>query len=415
MTKIKPTIKRKITKDQLLSWIITLSPILLQYKAFVLTYGLLLLIAVYVFFCGKFRKIYYDKDFIKLGIILFLQQVLSMMIFDSYSSTFINTIIMMEITCVIVVIGRFIEDKNILYDTIKKFSILCTIIIIFQFLLNVFLGIEYKALILLPQSNENMQHWIVNRPASLFTEPQTYATFTILVMMCALYKKEIKLSLLFLVGIIICGSSSGILVAFMTLLFFVIKNKDIKIEYKYTIVILIFIIALLMLVMPVFSKYLEKIYTIFGDISQYLDVQIVSNHSYSNYLRLMKSWHTYMDYPLKEKIVGTGLNNFVSYLKNTDTVFIWNKIWDKSAANAGYYSSAGGVFVDCGLIVAIYYYGFLFKKYNKANSYISQGIIILIIIQSIYTQIFFNPIFLYYFLLYNAFLEKKEINRGSNE
>lgn len=399
---------KKIFMDKLLSLIIAISPIFLQYHFFILTYGLLILMITYFFLCIKNNKLYIDRDFVKLGIIIFIQQIFSMIIFNTYSINFMNTIIMVEILCIVVILGYFIENKNILYSYLKKIAIVCTFIVFVQFILHTAFKMPYKPIILLPQSEENLNNWLTNRPSGFFTEPQVYSTFITLIMMIVLQKGEILLSIFLFGGIILCGSSSGIILALIILLYYLTKSSNIKFQFKFVFIICIIIGIIFFVLAPTFSKYFQKILSIFNDMSTYVQAEIVNDYSYTNYLRLFKSWQTIFDLPFEEKIVGIGINNFTKYLDKTDAVFKWNNIWKNDAANAGYYSSAGGVFIDCGMLVAVYYYYFLLKKYNKANTNISKGIIMLIVIQSIYTQIFFNSIFLYYFLLYNAFLDKNK-------
>lgn len=191
------------------------------------------------------------------------------------------------------------------------------------------------------------------------------------------------------------------------------KNKQININYKILLIVIVIIFVLVFLFSPMFSKYVEKIGSIFEDFSDYYNAKIVNSYSYSNYLRLFKSWHTYMDLHPIEKVIGLGINNFMNYLKTTTITFKWNTIWDNNARMAAYYTSAGGVFIDCGLIVALYYYIFLIKKYIHAKSFISKTIIVILVIQSFFTQIFFNNIFVYYFILYNAFRNDENVYRGN--
>lgn len=181
-----------LKKNSSLSWIIAISPILLQYHFVFSTYGLILLTIVYVILMVNRKKIFFDKDFIKLSVILLIQQVTSMLIFNSFSSSYINTLITTEIMCFVVAIGFCVKDKDDLYDKLKKVAIVCTVIIYLQFILHTFMNVEYKPITLIPQNSQHMLVWVTNRPSGLFSEPQTYATFAIIIFIMALQRKEIR-------------------------------------------------------------------------------------------------------------------------------------------------------------------------------------------------------------------------------
>lgn len=403
-------------KEKIMSWIIAISPILLQYHFVVSTYGLILLFVVYLFFIIiPNNKFFIDKDFLKLGIVILIQEILSMIVFNNFSSKYINTVVTCEIMCLLVTIGFFVKDKQYLYDAVKKVTLLCTLIIYIQFLLHNIFGVEYKPLILIPQEPQYLSVWISNRPSGFFTEPQTFCTFAIIVLLIALEKKEFGFLTFLSLGIVLTGSSAGILLLVAVYFYYLVKNKNISNKSKLKVFIVAIVLAIV-LSLPIFSKYIQKISSVFEDFSYYSSARIANSYSYTNYLRLLKSWHTYFMMPLTEKILGIGINNFYNYINNSNVVFIWNNIWENSAKMAGYYSSAGGVFIECGLIAGLYYYAFLIKKYRNTNSYVSKAIIVFLFLQSLITQIFFNHIFLYYFMFYNVFLcdEEKTIKQNKD-
>lgn len=391
----------------IMALVIPLSCVLLQYKATLLTYGLLALLFIAVCIIIERKAFYIDKEFLFIGLLISIQQILSALFFDFNIISNLNIVITVWLIIIASSVGLTVKNSDLLYRNFSILGIITTGAIYIQFLLYNIFGKNISSIMLIRQPEEYMRNWLINgtRPSGFFSEPQTHCSFILPLIILALEKKHYKFAIFLSLGVILTGSSLGlIMVSFIWIS--VMFSYSVSTNKKIGIVFFILISAFTFFTLDSFEPAREKIFTVFNDFSTYLDAKITNNYSYSNYLRLIKGWVTYIELPIIVKIIGVGITNFPIYLQSYDIIFSWNAIWDVNANMAAYFSSAAGVFIESGLFVGIAYYVFLFKKFRQANL-VSKKFIILLFFQSFLTQIFFNNIFTFYFLIYYVF--NKEI------
>lgn len=408
--KINIEYMRKYYKGPLfniMAWVIPLSCVLLQYKANFLTYGLLALLFIAVCIIIERKAFYIDKEFLFIGLLISIQQIVSALFFNFDIISNLNIVITVWLIIISSSVGLAVKNSDLLYRNYSILGIITTGAIYIQFLVYNVFGKKISSIMLIKQPEQYMGNWVIggNRPSGFFSEPQTHCSFMLPLIILALEKKNYKFAIFLSLGVILTGSSLGLIMIFFIWIL-VLFSFSVSTNKKIGMVLFIFIAIFTFFTLDSFEPAREKIFTVFNDFSTYLDAKITNNHSYTNYLRLIKGWVTYIELPISVKMIGVGIINFPIYLQSYDITFSWNAIWDINANMAAYFSSAAGVFIESGLFVGITYYIFLFKKFRQANL-ISKKIIVLLFFQSFFTQIFFNNIFTFYFLIYYVF--NKEI------
>ena len=400
--------KEKNNIEKVIIFIISISCILLQYIAAVFTYGFILLLIMMIYMCVKNKKIYIDKDFAVLITVLTIQQIVTAIVGNRITEANIKFIIMMWLIFFTMSLGYYVNDKKILYKYLKVIGVSATVIVFIQYIMINFFDMRVGPIMFIKQPQEYLKNWALSglRPTGFFSEPQVFCSCILPLIIMALINREYNLVVFFSIGIVLTGSSLGImmLLGIATIVLFL---SNLNYKKKIAFFLLFAVLILLFLNLEIFESARNKIFTIFNDFALYSNEKMTNNHSYTNYLRLLKGWVTYLELPTKDKILGIGVYNFPEYLQHTNVIFSWNSIWSNNAVMAKYFTSAAGTFIECGFFGAMAYIVFLCKKYYHGNS-VNRIIIILIAIQSFVTQIFFNNIFIFYFLIYYALMERSE-------
>lgn len=346
------------------------------------------------------KKLYIDIKLIILWLGIFFQQMISLILFKLDFAIFIKNLFSILLIIIITSISHAIVDKDSFFYKYRNFAIFCTLIIIAQSFVVYVLKKPINAILLLPQSDSS--NWVEQslRPMSLFTEPQTYCSFIFPAFLLCYKKKDYFGTFTIFLGIFLSGSSLGIMmIVFLGLITFF--KSSISFFKKCLIFFGGIFSTVVIFLLPIFSFIKLKILSLFMEFSL-TNFQFKSTFSYTNYLRLIKGWVTFYELPLKEKIVGLGLNNLTNYMEITGTRFSWSKQWAVNHIQNAYFNSSSGIFIECGLVIGILYYYILIKKIKIENS-ISKNILIFIIFQGFATQIFFNSIFIFWILMYYIF------------
>lgn len=390
-------------------WIIPISCILLQYQAVVSTYGIIVLVIFVALHMIKNRCIKVDKQFLALASIIAVQEVLSSLCFYITAETVMKSVI----TIFLIVIATSLANTNVRRERVilnfKVIGIICAVAIFLQTFMYIVWGIPVKSIMILPQDESVMHYWTTSnvRACGFFTEPQTYCSYMLPLLIICIERKEYKLSVFLTASLFLTGSSLGILMAAIIWLK-VFRESDISVNKKLYFLIAVLIGMLVFMKLDIFSVAREKISTIYTDFSLYTAGTMINSHSYSNYLRLIKGWVTFAGLPILAKILGVGINGLIPFMSTTGIRFSWSGQWGFDSLMLGYYTSAAGVFLECGIIVAILYYLFIANSI-RGSSKVAKNILIIMLIQSFTTQMFFNGIFTFYFLLYYLFTDKKNM------
>lgn len=360
--------------------------ILLQYRVGIFNIGVLLLLLNGIWIFISKRNYIVDKDFLKFMMILTCQQFCSAFLlngdmFNRFWNVFLSILIFASIS---IALNNSINiDKFSL--VVMNMGLLICIPLFYQAIQVYIFGNRIDAIMILPQSEQYLHYWAKasTRVCGFFTEPQTCASYVLPFVFISLRYKRFLYALIFSLAILFTGSSLGILtLVFLWALY--ILSSDLQLSKKIMIVAFTFIVGILLSSASFFEVSINKINTIFTDFSVYSSANIANSTSYSNYLRLIKGWVTLKELPLSAKLAGVGISGFQNYIQSRNISFSWTSLWDNFASNAGYYSSASGVFLECGIIVGGLYYFFYMKKIIK-GSYEGRILLIIFLIQSFST------------------------------
>ena len=215
-------------------------------------------------------------------------------------------------------------------------------------------------------------HAGINRPISMFLEPQHYSSFIIPLLYFTLKKHKLLFSILITISILLSTSIQGIIMATsIWLFFFVIKYKDVKIK---VIAIVLFVIV--------------ATFFITSEISEFTVNKATNIHIGSD-VRISRGFGIFLEMKPWDKLVGIGSASNNSYL----TQNVKNSSWNNSE---DFMTSYSGVLVQYGIICSIIFNILLLKIY-KISKRENFGFFILIIIATFGQTILFNSWFILYF------------------
>ena len=216
------------------------------------------------------------------------------------------------------------------------------------------------------------------RPTSFFTEPAHYAIFILPVYAMALYRRQTFLSILFLAGLIVSTSSTGIMGAIIITTIFIFKKTKISIILKW---------VMLLVGVFIFIQFLPEL----NESAVFDKVKFVNLKSN---VRIFGTLEYFKYFGIKEMFFGAGLNRFSHFLSRYISGGVQNY------ANAAFYA-----FFSFGLIggsILTYYIVRLHKLSKFKMIYLS------FIIVYVTDQILFNRNFLYLVLLLYIYSDRED-------
>lgn len=392
-----------IKLSNVIYFIIPFSCVLLQYNAPIMTYGTLILLAIAGYYLVKYKNIQIDKDLCVIAIVLSLQLLVSELYFKFGLSHQIKLILNIWVICVITSLGRWFNNKEKLYKMYRIVCLISTFLVVGQYIYFLRYGQVPDPIKILPVNSEDLQNWVVNaiRPSGWFSEPASYAVYMIpFIIMALFWKGDIRDAGIITVGVLLSGSSSGIIVLSIIWIAAIIK-ADYSKNYKVLLILLVIFLGGMFQQSVLFEIGSSKIRDIINGFSNYRNLIFKSDYSYSNYLRLIKGWVTLAESPLSVKLIGIGQGNLINLIQKYGIYYSWSSRWAVTTGGAAYYSSAAGIFLESGLLCGTLYYFFVLKK-CKTN-FVGLCIMMSLLILGLSGSTFFNSTALYYFMMYYFF------------
>lgn len=228
----------------------------------------------------------------------------------------------------------------------------------------------------------DLETFSTNRVSSFFTEPAHLAIYLLPIYYISLYEKRILISLIYAMGILCSGSSTGFILFFVLSFVYMFKNNIAK---KY------FFMAVCGGVLVFF---LLNIY--FPDVL--LDNINKIENTDSNDLRHLGplSHIQYMD--IGQLIFGIGLNQLTEFLKDNGVFFTsqWGNEVNTNYANAIIYSFLS--YGILGFIFCMRYFYYIIKFYKSNLGFILFALGILASDQVLFNR---NLLYLIVFLIYS--------------
>lgn len=241
--------------------------------------------------------------------------------------------------------------------------------------------------------NYMYQYWF--RPTALFLEPSHAALYLVPFLMINLLKKNIGkidfiISILVSAAIFLTSAGTGVLLATVIWIIFVIKNLVYNTKTRFPILILLLfvipVIALISVKVPAFSK-------VFDLFSARIDsVQVESSSSIS--VRVFKGFEFYTILSPLEQFLGMGMGTYESYasINQLDGTF-----------NYEYMSSISYILCSVGIVGFCLFSIFLFSAFKSSKSYYRRTLLFVLILMYFTGSTLFGSFdYIFYILLLSS-------------
>lgn len=360
-----------------------------QYQLPFSTIGTVILIVYALFSFFKNRNNSINIYFLIISVASLMIKVLqfAFLPFDSinYLTSFFNII---SFLLIVSYCNTHINIRR-MFNVYLAFGYLCSAVLFVQSYFVYILKTPIPSIRLLPTDDLSTWYLYSNRPLSLFKEPQAFCTFIFpLLSYCSLKKKWIP-SLVFATSILFSGSTTGVFLVLLTVLFIIFVSK-IDFKYKLIAITSLIIATLFFTNSTLFEESFRKM------------TAIGTNNS--DFSRLFKSYYTFVELPLQSKILGFGEYNLVNYINEYNYSFSWMAIIDQNSGVYSYQTSFFGVFVENGIVFALIFYLILLVFFfKKCKSHFSKLVFIAYLAQSVSSTFYFNSAFYFYFLIIFCF------------
>ena len=367
------------------AFILATFSILAQYNLPLMSYGLILAVLYGVSIVVIRKRIILNK-----GILLFtIWCIVSQLIIYINTGTFDinrNTYFFMFVAMSIIATLGLIEE-NSFFKTYYLCGMICSILVIYQFIMANVYEIPQSAIKILPVAAEDAHFWIQNssRVSGVFTEPQAYCSYIIPLLILLLFRRKFISAIFVSIAIFASTSSQGIILSVGVWLYYLIIHEKnmLKRFLRFNLGMLCGIPAITVVgIIPTFAPILHKIMSI--DIFGY-DI------------RLTKGFQIYFAMPIWDQITGIGFGNLRDYLLNANFDFFWIHL--TRIELLGYITTMSNVLVSFGLPAFLLYLNIFIK--NRVTIIPDAKLMLLIIFISSFTQtLLFNAWYIFYWCVY---------------
>lgn len=354
-----------------------LYPIIQAYSTF---YSLIIFIIYGMYKIIITRKIKINIIYISFIFVVFLNHII---LFYSNNMSLNHFLVQFRnFTMFSFIIFTLYDSINFKYflKTYRLLSLLLSFIVIYQFILISFFRITISPVKLFGLDFIEPFYDNSNRPMGFFTEPQKIATYLLPLITIELNQKNYFKSFLWTFIVILSMSMQGIITVLVIYLLVILYKFKFNLKNFGFVIGCIFI--LLLFLTDEFALITERISTI--------------GLGYSDYLRLFKSYDTYIELPFFNQLFGIGLNNIDNFIINNGFYFSW-MTFIMNEVMFSYMSSGFGIFVELGLLASLLYYFFLLVVCFKNR--LSKLLVITIVIQMFSQTFIFNYAFIFYLLI----------------
>jgi len=380
-------------KFSFINWFLPLFYILAQYGYGFSNVGTIILIIYTFFFIFKGKVLLFHKPLLYFVIIISIIQLTNMILSGHISLVDSNNFVFPILTLFILSAATSEVNTNRLYKVYSIVGIFALIILYYQWLMLYNYNILPTPIKLLPISTDTYHAWqsAYYRPSSLFSEPQGYASFMIPLLILSLNKRNIAFSLLIILSIILSGSTLGIFLSGIVLVYYLLHRKKYR---TLTIPIIIFFsIIIYMQNTNVFSSQKSKIMAI----------------NYENDIRLVKGFQIYNSFNISEKLfgIGYGPNKVKNFNLQHRNQLLSNNIIDLG----GYVTTISGILISYGIFAGMVFFWVIYRLYRYEDTSL-RIFLIVILIASFGQTLLFNAVFLLYYIIYLGISDKSVFNKN---
>lgn len=293
-------------------------------------------------------------------------------------------------------------DKEALYRCWKVVGLIVCAIIAYQFFQIFFLHQSVQPIRLLPVKSDELlrnENWtrLSNRPIAFFTEPAIVVSYLIPVLLFAQQKKELWVSIIVSIAILLTGSSSGVIALIIMWSISVVNYKS-TIAYRLFVILVILVAVYAFLNLSYFSESLDKInYEMSGDSS-------------NMNTRMLRGWWIYGDLDTRSKIFGISDYDISSYVYGN----AWQYTWQTGYEDNFYLNTAQRILIQTGLVGAFLYVWMLIRIWISAKSEIKTYFVVVIVAMFFSSNFYISGVFVMQFIMLLSYLKIFEIDNAVN-
>ncbi|MGE7066528.1 hypothetical protein [Peribacillus butanolivorans] len=262
-------------------------------------YFILLLLIIINIFSNKFNLKINLKILITMTTFMVINMIVGITKYIDLTNTINNTIGMLVFTiiAIFICVPNFINmDK--LYRSCKLVAIVATIFLFYQFLAYHLLGRGIQGNIpFLTPNNTGFDSINYGRPTSFFYEPAHYALYIGPIFAISLIRRELLISLILILGLILSTSSTGIVIAIsFPILVFFIGTK------RFSMKNILIILAGSLILFFITSNYYDSLFEKF------------SINELKNNIRIFGTLDYFKYFSTNDWLFGIGINRLTEYL-----------------------------------------------------------------------------------------------------
>ena len=292
-------------------------------------------------------------------------------------------------------------DKEALYRCWKVVGLIVCAAVVYQFIQIFFLHQSVLPIPLLPVRSQELlrnENWsnLSQRPVAFFTEPSMIVAYLTPVLLFAQQRKELWVSIIVSIAILLSGSSSGVvaLVIMWSVSFF--SNKHSK-KYRFFVVVILVIGIFAFLNLSFFSASLEKIFFELSGDSSNMNV------------RTMRGWWIYSVLDLRSQLLGISDHDISSFVYGNARDFTWQTGYEE----VFYLNTAQRILIQTGIIGAILYVLMLIKLWMSTSKAVKPYLAVVIASMFFASNFFVNGMFVLQYIVLLSYLTKFESKGGT--
>lgn len=300
--------------------------------------------------------------------------------------------------CVIIVAKHV--DKDSLYRNWKVLGMIVCAVIAFQFFQIFILHHSVLPIRLLPVSSGELMrndNWTTpsDRPVAFFTEPAMVVTYLIPVLFFAQQKKDLLVSIIVSISILLTGSTSGImmLIIMWGLSFFSYKFSR---TAKIFMVVIAICAVIAFLNLSFFSQSLEKLtFELSGD-SGNMDV------------RMLRGYWVYGVLDVRSQLLGISDYDIASYVYGNASEFTMQTVYEDNF----YLNTIQRILIQTGALGALIYIWMLIQLWRSTYKEVQPYLAVVIVSMFFASHFYINGMFVMQFIILLSYLKKFDEKMG---
>ena len=291
-------------------------------------------------------------------------------------------------------------DRDALYKCWKVLGLLVCAVIAYQFFQTFILHHSVLPIRLLPVSSGELlrnENWTTpsDRPVAFFSEPAMVVTFLTPVLFFAQQKKELLISIIVTIAILLTGSTSGVMVLIIMwgLSFFSYKFSR---PTKIFMVVLAVVAVFAFFNLSFFSQSLEKLtFELSGD-SGNMDV------------RMLRGYWVYGVLDTRSQLFGISDYNISDYVYGNAREFTWQVGYEENF----YLNTVQRILIQTGAIGAIIYIWMLVKLWISTEKAVKPYLAVVIVTMFFASNFYISGMFLLQYIIVLSYLKKFNIEKN---